>query len=128
MPIIEQVNPNNFITKIVQYKKVISVPNSMSVLPELLPIMIDLAKNHKTGIFNLTNPADSHQEILDLYKKYVDPRFTYELMSLEELSKYTIAQRSNNCLDTTKLQQLYPNVRPIKEAVRELLQNKYKII
>ena len=128
MPITGQVNPNNFITKIVQYKKVISIPNSMSALPELLPIMLEMAKNKQIGTFNFTNPgAISHQEILDMYKQYVDPTFTYEIISLEELSKYTIAQRSNNCLDMTKLQGLYPDIKPIKEAIRELLQHKYKI-
>lgn len=121
MPISDQINPRNFITKITQYKKVISIPNSMSVLPELIPIMIDMAKNKKFGSFNFTNPgAISHQEILDMYKQYVDPTFTYEIMSLEELSKYTTANRSNNYLDTTRLTNLY-QITPIKEAIQQVL-------
>lgn len=123
MPISDQVHPRNFITKITHYKRVISIPNSMTVLPELLPIVVDMAKNKKTGSINVTNPGViSHQEILDMYKQYVDPSFTYEIMSMDELSKYTTAQRSNNCLDTTILTNMY-RVTPIKEAIRQILIN-----
>lgn len=128
MPITADSNPRNFVTKITQYKKVISIPNSMSVLPELLPIMIDMSINKVVGTVNLTNPgAITHQEILDIYKKYVDPTFTYEIMGLEELSKYAVAGRSNNYLDTTKLQTMYPNVRPIKESVDILFKETFKL-
>ncbi len=121
MPISDQVNSRNFITKITQYKKVISIPNSMTVLSELLPIMIDMAKKTLTGSINLTNPgAITHQEILDLYVEYVDPTFTYQIMDLEELKQYATAERSNNYLDTTKLESLY-QVQPIKEAVKNTL-------
>lgn len=121
MPISDQVHHRNFITKITKYKKVISIPNSMTVLPELLPIMIDMACNKQTGTINMTNPgAISHQEILDMYKQYVDPSFTYEIMPLEDLTKYTTAERSNNCLDTTVLSNLY-NVLPIRESVKQIL-------
>lgn len=123
MPISDQVHPRNFITKITHYQKIVSIPNSMTVLPELLPLMIDMAEKKITGSINLTNPGTiTHQEILDLYKQYVDPTFTYEIISLDELLKYTVAQRSNNCLDTTKLTNMY-NVRPIKEAIRRVLIN-----
>lgn len=122
MPITYDRNPRNFVTKITQYSKVISIPNSMSVLPELLPIMIDLAKNHVTGTINLTNPgAMTHKEVLDMYREYVDPKFKYEIMDLEEFKKYTIAGRSNNYLDTKLLESYYPNVTPIREAVRKAL-------
>lgn len=126
MPISDQVNPRNFITKITQYRKIISIPNSMTVLPELLPIMIDMAKNKKTGSINFTNPGViSHQEILDMYKQYVDPSFTYEIMSLDELLKYTVAQRSNNRLDTTVLTNMY-TITPIKDSVSQILINMSK--
>src|SRR5207249_3310717 len=100
----------------------ISIPNSMTVLPELLPLVIDMSKRQITGSINLTNPgAISHKEILDMYKEIVDPSFTYEIMDLEEFKKYAVAGRSNNYLETTKLQKLYPNVTPIKEAIRQTL-------
>ena len=47
MPITGEKNGRNFITKITTYDKICSIPNSMSVLPDLLPIMMDMIKNNK---------------------------------------------------------------------------------
>jgi dTDP-4-dehydrorhamnose reductase len=44
MPITGDTNPRNFITKITTYEKICSIANSMTVLPELLPLIIDLMK------------------------------------------------------------------------------------
>ena len=44
MPITGEKNGRNFITKIATYEKVCSVPNSMSVLPELLPYVLEMMK------------------------------------------------------------------------------------
>ena len=57
MPITADYNPRNFITKILKYKKICSVQNSMSVLPELLPIMVNMAEKRRTGTINLFNPG-----------------------------------------------------------------------
>ena len=122
MPIISDNSPRNFITKITTYEKVCSIPNSMTVLPELLPIMIDMAKNKITGRVNLTNPGlITHNEILEMYKEIVDPTFTWKNFTQEEQDKILLAGRSNNLLNTDKLQKLYPNVLPIKQSVRNVL-------
>ena len=42
MPITDEIHPRNFITKITSYKRICSINNSMTVLPDLLPIMIDM--------------------------------------------------------------------------------------
>lgn len=121
MPISSEVHPRNFITKITTYKKVISIPNSMTVLPELLPVMIDMALRRFTGTFNLTNPgAITHGEILDMYQQYVDTNFTYQIMDLSDLPNYTLGKRSNNYLETGKLLSYYPNIKPIKEAIKNI--------
>lgn len=123
MPIVGEDCPRNFITKITNYKKICSVPNSMSVLPELLPIALNMLKAGKVGTVNLTNPGViSHNEILEMYKEYVDPSFTWKNFTVEEQREILACERSNNLLDTTVLQSFAPEVRPIKEAVRELLQ------
>ena len=122
MPIVGYDNPRNFITKIKSYAKVIDIQNSMTVLPELLPIMLDLAKNKHTGTINLTNPGTiSHNEILTMYKKYVDNDFSWENFSLEEQDKILASQRSNNKLDTSLLEELYPKVKNIKSSIESLL-------
>jgi 3,5-epimerase/4-reductase len=122
MPITSDYNPRNFITKIITYNKICSVPNSMTVLPELLPIIVDMVEKNITGTINLTNPGlISHNEILEMYKEIVDPNFKWNNFSIEEQNKILAAGRSNNYLDTTRLEQLYPNVKNIKESVKDCL-------
>jgi len=128
MPITSDLNPRNFITKITTYKKVCSVKNSMTVLPELLPLLIDMAKNKINGTINLTNPGlISHNELLSMYKEIVDPDFVWENFTIEEQNEILAAGRSNNYLDTSRLQKLYPNGLGIKDSVKKCLEEmKYK--
>ncbi|QKF93545.1 rhamnose synthesis protein [Fadolivirus algeromassiliense] len=122
MPITSDNSGRNFITKITTYKKICSIPNSMTVLPELLPVMLDMAKNKQTGTVNLTNPGlITHNEILEMYKEIVNPEFKWENFTIEEQAQILLAGRSNNLLNTDKLHTLYPNVLPIKESVRNIL-------
>lgn len=126
MPITGEYNGRNFITKITKYEKICSVPNSMSVLPDLLPLVLDMMQNCVTGTMNLTNPGTiSHNEILEMYKEIVDPTFVWKNFSQEEQRKILAADRSNNLLNTTRLETLYPQVLPIQDAVKKYLY-KYK--
>lgn len=122
MPITGEKNGRNFITKIVTYEKVCSVPNSMTVLPELLPMALELMRNKTTGTLNFTNPGlISHNEMLEMYKEIVDPNFTWKNFGQEEQRAILAADRSNNFLDTTKLESYFPHVKNIKDSVREML-------
>ena len=122
MPIIGRSNPRNFITKISTYEKICSIPNSMTVLPELLPKVLDMMQNRVTGTMNLTNPGlISHNEILEMYKEIVDPDFVWQNFSAEDQRKILTSDRSNNYLDTERLERLYPDVKNIKVSVREML-------
>ena len=122
MPISDIKNSRNFITKITNYDKICSIPNSMTVLPELLPIVYDMMKNNTTGTINLTNPGlISHNEILEMYKEIVDPNFSWNNFTIEEQDTILDAKRSNNYLDTSKLTKMYPQILNIKESVKQCL-------
>lgn len=128
MPITDELDsPRNFIRKITSYKKICSVPNSMTVLNELLPVLIELALHGQVGTINLTNPGViSHNEILTMYKEIVDPDFTWDNFSIEEQNQILASKRSNNCLDASKLCDIdflssNVNINPIKDAVRNML-------
>jgi len=111
MPISDDLYPRNFITKIVNYSKVINIPNSMTVLTELLPISIIMAERKLTGVYNFCNPgAISHNKVLDMYKKYIDNGYTYINFTIEEQNKILKAGRSNNMLDHTKLARDLPDI------------------
>ena len=122
MPITGEKNTRNFITKTTTYEKVCSVSNSMTVLPELLQYVVDMMKNKTTGTINLTNPGlISHNEILEMYKEIVDPTFTWQNFNIEEQRSILAAERSNNYLDTTKIETLFPEIDNIKVAVKKCL-------
>jgi len=109
MPISDDLIHRNFVTKIVKYERVVNIPNSMTVLTEMLPASLAMAQKGLTGVYNFTNPGViSHNEVLDLYTKYIDPTYTYTNFTVEEQAKVIKAGRSNNELDTTKLMRDMP--------------------
>jgi UDP-glucose 4,6-dehydratase len=111
-------NPRNFITKISRYNKVVNIPNSMTILDELLPISIEMAKRNLRGIWNFTNPgAVSHNKILEMYRDYIDPNFKWVNFTLEEQAKVIVAARSNNEMDASKLKSEFPELLSIKESL-----------
>ena len=123
MPITSCSSPRNFISKITTYEKICSIKNSMSVLPELLPLSIEMMENMDRGIYNLTNPGSiSHNEILEMYRDIVDPKFTWKNFTIEEQDKILSSKRSNNLLDTNKLSNNY-KVDDIYTAVRKVMIN-----
>lgn len=118
MPISDDLHPRNFITKITKYKRVVNVPNSMTVLHDMIPLIPDMIKRKLTGTYNFTNGGNiSHNQILDLYTKYIDPNFKYQNFSLEDQSKILKAGRSNNTMDNSKLKKLYPNLPDIMTSI-----------
>ena len=125
MPITDDITSNrNFINKIINYNKICSMNNSMTVLPDLLPLMIDMIMKKEIGTINLTNPGYiSHNEILELYKENINPDFKWENMTIEEQNKILLSERSNNILNTEKLQKLYPDVKDIKTSIKDLFLN-----
>lgn len=123
MPITDDLtDPKNFIAKIIRFPKICSHPNSMTYLPELLGYLISMIEEEYSGTINLVNPGlISHDEILSLYKKLVDPSHTWENISLDEQRSLLKADRSNNHLSSHRLQELFPEVKSITEVIEELL-------
>lgn len=104
MPVSDDLHPRSFVTKIKNYDRVVDVPNSHSILHDLLPVVIQLSEHNETGVFNFTNPgAISHNEVLSLYRDIVDPSYSWQNFTLEEQAKVVKADRSNCALDTSKL-------------------------
>lgn len=121
MPIVSYHNERNLITKLTKYAKICSVPNSMTILDEMLPVLIKYAREERTGTVNLVNPGViTHNEILELYKQYVDPSFTYINFTLEDQAKILAGGRSNNYLEANFDESL--NVSNIEDGVRRVME------
>jgi len=129
MPITSTSNDRNFITKITSYEKICSIPNSMTVLDELIPIIIDLVFKRHIGTINIVNPGIiSHNEILNMYKEIVDPNFTWKNFTIEEQDNILKSKRSNNHLDTTLIEKLYPDIKNIHDSIKDCLINYKKTV
>lgn len=106
MPVDDQPNPRNLITKLAGYSRVIDVVNSVTVVNDFLVATAHLIERRETGIFNVVNPHPvGHREILDWYRQLVDPSHTYELIPLEKMyaDGLAVAGRSNCVLNGSKL-------------------------
>jgi len=122
MPIVDYEHPRNFITKIVKYEKICSNPNSLTILSDFYPIILDMIKNDTIGTFNLVNPGlMSHNEILEMYKEIIDPEFKWINFSIEEQDNVLKSKRSNNHLSTKKIENLYPELLDVKQSMRNCL-------
>ncbi len=122
MPIVNYDHDRNFITKITKYEYVCSVANSMTVLPDMFPVIADMIKKNVVGTFNLCNKgAITHNEILELYKTHVDNNFTWKNFSIEEQNKVLLSKRSNIELSTDKLYELYPNIPDIRTSIENCM-------
>lgn len=123
MPITPDMSSRNFITKITEYKKICSIPNSMTVMPTLLPLLADMIERGNTGTINLVNPGIiSHNEILEMYRAKVDPSKTWENFTIDEQDAVLKSKRSNNQLSASLLQELYPDVPNIHDAVMSCIE------
>lgn len=121
MPLSSDINDRNFITKITKYNKICSIKNSMTSLDEMLPICIEMMKNEEKGLFNFTNPGSiSHNEILELYKDIIDPAFIWDNFDITDQDKILKSKRSNNYLDTNKLESKY-KIKNIRDATIDIL-------
>ncbi len=118
LPITSRNEPKNLITKLTRYDKILSIPNSMTVLDDVIPIIYDMLKKNMHGTYNLTNPGlITHNEILNTYKKYVDSKFTWNNYTEEEQNEILKAPRCNNYLCTNKIEKIYPNLKNIKKSI-----------
>jgi len=122
MVINSQNHHRNLIKKLINYEKICSYSNSMSVLPTLFPIIFDMMKKKTTGTINLVNPDYiSHNEILEMYKEIVDEKFEWKNFTIEEQNNILNSKRCNVHLNTNKIKSLYPDIPNIRDAVRECL-------
>lgn len=122
MPFDGTLNPRTLLGKLMKYDRVLDVRNSLTYLPDFFSAADQLIQKRKTGIFNMVNPgAISPYEVMEMYKKLVQPDHTFARLSEEDLSDVVKAGRSNCVLSTAKLEKEGIHLRPIQEVVHEAI-------
>lgn len=98
MPISSFMHPKSLINKLLNYKNITNLPNSITVLDDCVPKIIDILKNKITGTINLVNYGSiSNAYICYLYKKIVNRRYEFSVIDIELLEHMNPdkAKRSN---------------------------------
>jgi len=105
MPISREVSTRNFIDKLVSYPNICSIPNSMTVLDDMWPIIDRMIERRVLGTVNLVNPGlVEHNWVLEQYRALLDAEHTWTTVSYDEQMQFIKSHRSNNELTTSKLE------------------------
>jgi glucose-1-phosphate thymidylyltransferase len=124
MPIDDRPGPG-LIEKIAGFKKVMGdVPNSVTVVSDLIDACRQLIEKRGAGIFHTVNPgAERHRDLLALYKEHVDPNHSCEwIQESDLLGKGLVSKQRSNCLlRSDRLKALGIEMRPIDVALRDTM-------
>jgi len=127
IPLDNRTNPKNILDKLLAYKKIINIPNSITYIPSFTEALKHLIKIDATGIYNVVNKDSlKYSKLLDIYKKY-KPEFEYQIIGLDELYTKIKGKRTNILLSVEKLEKTgfkMPSIYDIlEECVRTYLKN-----
>ncbi|MDD5749551.1 MAG: sugar nucleotide-binding protein [Patescibacteria group bacterium] len=128
IPLDCQPHPANLIDKLASYPKIVDVENSITVVEDMIDVFHQLLEKKAEGIYHVTNPGSiKWREIMEMYKKYVDPSHSNDWISEGELVELGLAdkKRSNNVMTSLNLPKLGIKMRPVKEAVEDAIK-KYR--
>ncbi|MDD2702892.1 MAG: sugar nucleotide-binding protein [Candidatus Omnitrophica bacterium] len=115
IPLDNRPHPKNILDKLISYKKVIDIPNSITYIPDFIGALKHLIRVDARGIYNVVNKGGlRYPQLLDVYKRRV-PEFTYSVLELKKLDMI----RTNLILSTRKLERSGFKVRGIHEVLDE---------
>lgn len=114
IPLDNESSPRNVLTKLLYFKEIIDIPNSVTYLPDFMKALDHLMVIDARGVYNTVNDGGlRYPELLDFYNKYVENPHEYKVI-------YTLPMpRSNLLLSTKKLSDSGFNVRHIKDVFKE---------
>ena len=116
-------HPRNILTKLIKYKTIIDIPNSVTYIPDFIKALEHLLKINAKGVFNVTNKGGlRYPALMDVYKKFI-PDFEYKIIPLKDLK----LDRTNLLLSVRKLEKTGFTVRKIKDVLQECVEQYVKL-
>jgi dTDP-4-dehydrorhamnose reductase len=131
-------NGRNYLTKLLRYKRLLDVRNSLSHLTDFVASAWATLERHlPNGVYNLTNPgAVTTREVVGLIQQEGERRlkagdesgrrmlknFVYFDSEDEFMKTMAVARRSSCVLDTAKAEGFGLPLRPVHEALTDSLQ------
>jgi hypothetical protein len=114
------------------FKEVLGVENSITYLPDLLPILLSLILRKTVGTLNLTSPGSiSYNRMLEIFQEESGQKLNYSIVNVQVTHNLIITafpfqenpdrvkNRAQCVLDTSRLVSLEPNALPVEAAVRQ---------
>jgi dTDP-4-dehydrorhamnose reductase len=124
IPFDEIDHPRNYLTKLMQFDKLVVASNSISNRKELVTACIEcIMKAVPFGIYHVTNPGGIRtDEITAMMRNIlkIDKDFQY-FESIEAFDKISTTPRSNTILNTEKLGRAGIVMTPVHESVEKAL-------
>lgn len=118
IPLDNKSNQKNILDKLLSFKQVIDIPNSVTYLPDFIEMIKHLIEIDAQGIYNTVNKGGlRYPQLLEVYKKY-KPEYNYQTIDLKDLNKV----RTNLVMSTEKLEKTGFKVRNINQILEECVQ------
>lgn len=131
-PISSDLNPDNFLMKMMKYEKMENLLNSFAILEEIIPLLCQMSINKETGPLCLSNEGTIEKtEIVKIFKEIlnfdVDLNFTIqkklkEPNTIKLLSKYKVSHISSLIKNTIQ------NFKANLEHLRKIQIENYTIV
>ncbi|MDD5692801.1 MAG: sugar nucleotide-binding protein [Candidatus Omnitrophica bacterium] len=122
IPLLNARHPKNVLDKLIKYKKVIDIPNSVTYIPDFIRAIRHLIKVDARGIYNVVNKGGlRYPKLMRVYQKYV-PSFKYSLIDFRKLGLV----RTNLVMSTAKLEKSGFKVRNINSVLEECVKGHLK--
>jgi 3,5-epimerase/4-reductase len=122
IPLLNAKHPKNVLDKLIKYKKVINIPNSVTYIPDFIRAIKHLIKIDARGVYNLVNKGGlRYPKLMQVYQKYV-PGFKFKRLALKKLGLV----RTNLILSTNKLKRSGFKVRNINSVLEECVKEYLK--
>lgn len=124
MPLDNRPSGRNLLDKLLKYEKIVNIPNSISVVPDVLTTTKELMRRKETGVFNLVNSGTiTHQELIEMYQMISGKQVKKQYLTADEFKKSNLTKtgRSNCVLSTEKLEKMGIAMPPIKTSAYQCI-------
>ena len=122
IPLDDRPHPKNILTKLINFRRIIDIPNSVTYIPDFIKALKHLIKIDARGIYNVVCKGGlRYPALLREYQKY-RPDFCYHAINVKELK----LRRTNLVLSTAKLEKTGFHVRDISQVVEQCARNYIK--
>lgn len=102
MPFDKEPSERDLLSKLLKYEKIISFPNSITIVDDLLEVIKKMIAKDLTGTFNCVNENPiTAKEILEIYEEESGKNLNKQYVPIEEIK--IKAPRSNCVLSTEKM-------------------------